>query len=79
MKGICFSLVMIVFSFLALALPDNGEPLAGFDSVNAVFSFLGIFMTVALVAGIFFIMVISLLRWAKSRREALHSAESAGH
>ncbi len=57
-KGICFSLVMIVFSFLALALPKNDEPFAGFDSVHAVFSFLGIFMTVALVAGFFFIMVI---------------------
>ena len=77
-KGICFSLVMIVFSFLALALPDNGEPFAGFDSVHAVFSFLGILMTVALVAGFFLIMVIGMLRWAKSRREALQSAESTG-
>ena len=77
-KGICFSLVMIVFSFLALALPETDERFAGFDSVHAVFSFLGIFMTVALVAGFFFIMVIGMLRWAKSRREAMQSTESTG-
>ena len=77
-KGICLSLVMIVFSFLALTLPETDEPFVGFDSVHAVFHFLGIFMTVALVAGFFFIMVIGMLRWAKSRREALQSTESTG-